>query len=290
MSSVFSDVYMVVGPAKTGTTVVARTLQRTLRISNFCMEPSATTEIERAVRRGRVVVKIIFDTWQPRLEDLTRVCRQPSETITPAVLFAVRDPRDELISRLHYCAYDFFSTRPTTPHERRAWIDVFRRKEQSPDRVGMLDMEAELLSQFGKRFRPGPDFHHCYAEFVERMITALDANARVVRYEEFVGRTIADAQLQSILAGAQDVHPLERRVRRSAASGAWNTFFTDRDATFFQEYFRGFLLRFGYPLARSQSSAVAPADAGSAYVARLIEEACAVLERNVRDKPASNET
>src|SRR5271165_1539798 len=118
-----SDRYIVVGPAKTGTTVIARTLQRTLYISNFWMEPKDLTEIEQARSCAQLVVKIVFDAWQHRLPELARLCGTEAGGRAPTVLFVIRDPRDELISRLHYCAYDFFSTRITTPAQRASWIE-----------------------------------------------------------------------------------------------------------------------------------------------------------------------
>src|SRR5262249_54419578 len=93
---------LVVGLAKTGTTVVARTLQRTLQIPSFCMEPKDLKEVERPANCDRLVVKIIFDHWLDRLDELARACGGGGTALVPTVIFVVRDPRDELVSRLHY--------------------------------------------------------------------------------------------------------------------------------------------------------------------------------------------
>ena len=66
--------YIIAGLAKTGTTVVARTLARTLQINKFCMEPKSLMDIEPFAKEPRLTIKIIFDAWVDRLDDLTKVC------------------------------------------------------------------------------------------------------------------------------------------------------------------------------------------------------------------------
>ena len=87
-----------------------------------------------------------------------------------------------------------------------------------------------------------------------------------------------------MLAGAQDVHPFEQRVRRTASSGAWHAFFTERDTEFFNRYFEAFLRKFGYPLEQRQANSLPVSSVtGSEYVSRLIDEARASFEsKNAR--------
>ena len=52
--------YIVVGPAKTGTTVVARTLLNGVMPDGFSMEPASRQELEALRGAQRVAVKIIL--------------------------------------------------------------------------------------------------------------------------------------------------------------------------------------------------------------------------------------
>jgi len=146
--------YIVLGPAKTGTTVVARTLLNGVMPDGFSMEPASRQELEALRGALRVAVKIIFDTWRDQLTDLTAVCAGNEHAGVPTSICLIRDPRDELVSRLHYFAYSFFATRPTTDEQYASWIGIFQKKEADPDGVSLLDMEEELWRSFGEGFRP----------------------------------------------------------------------------------------------------------------------------------------
>jgi hypothetical protein len=281
--------YVVVGLAKTGTTVVARTLQRTLQIRGFCMEPKNPAEIGRAAAScERLVVKIIFDHWQDRLDDLAQVCAGDGTSSVPTVIFVIRDPRDEIVSRLHYFPYTVFTSRPSTPEQRVSCIALFERKEASPETIGLLDLQEDLWRMFGRRFFHPGLLHRHYAEFVQGFVDASRDKTYLLRYEEFISRAIPEPPLQAMLTGAQEVPRQEQRVLRSASSGAWNRFFTDPDTAFFNQYFEMFLVKFGYPLER-RIGAGPPVSSttGSEYVARLIKEACTTFETNTHIKSAA---
>lgn len=260
--------YVVIGLAKTGTTVVATAVLRARGIARFCLEPESAAEIEALAASDRLVIKIIFDIWMQRSDALTRLCGGPHVT----TIATVRDPRDELVSRLHYLAYDYFSKRETTPDDREDWIDIFRRKEEAPERIGLLDMREQILARFGRGFGPLPELHESYADFLDELAGAV----HLLRYEDFVRGTVGEPALERLLAGAHDVGPQLRRVHRSGASGAWNSFFTERDVAVFNERFKPFIERFGYPLERRAGTAPPSPATGSDYVARLIEEARAL--------------
>jgi hypothetical protein len=271
------DWYVIVGLAKTGTTVVATTLRNTLRIPDLCMEPKDVARISQFADRERLVIKIIFDHWSRRIDELKAVLRGEPTGDVPTVIGIVRDPRDELVSRLHYVAYNFFSTRPTTLDERTAWVDVFRRKEASPDTVALLDMEQELKSRFGQGFCPGPSLYETYSHFVEELAASAAPNVHILRYEAFVRGTVPDERLRAMLSANRDVGPRLRRVHRSGSTGAWHDYLTPRDVAFFNKHFGPVLARFNYPLEPAPTAERPAATTGSDYVARLIDEARATF-------------
>jgi hypothetical protein len=278
------DWYIVLGPAKTGTTVVARTLLNAVRPEGFSMEPTSRRELELLRETKRVAVKIIFDGWREQLPDLTGICTGDERVGVPTTICLIRDPRDELISRLHYFAYRYFATHPTTDEQRTSWIRVFQKKEENPDGVGVLEMEEELWRTFGEGFRPSQELHRSYLEFVEELRTLPANKSHVLRYEDFIGRLIP-SDLKGLLLGPQQVHPLEQRVHRSGSKGAWNRYFTERDAEFYNQYFERYLVTFGYPSLRAPEIGPAVSSStGSAYVARLIDEARATYAQTMQQK------
>ena len=170
------DWYFIVGLAKTGTTSIAMTLANTLGVSDVLVEPKELTTIEQYNAQTRIVIKIIFDHWQTRSESLRDVVTRTVERRTPTTILIVRDPRDEAVSRLHYAAFEYFSKRSTTAQDREAWIDMFRRKEENPQNIGLIDMQTEMLTRFGVGFLPGRALYETYCRFIKDVSTP-DASA-----------------------------------------------------------------------------------------------------------------
>jgi len=146
-------------------------------------------------------------------------------------------------------------------------------------------MEEELWRVFGEGFRPPPELHRSYQQFVDDL-RALPANkCHLLRYEDFIERRIPPG-LNGFLLGPQLVHPLEQRVHRSGSKGAWHRFFTDRDTEFYNRYFEQYLSTFDYPLARNvEIGSPVSSRTGSAYVERLIDEARATYAQAAQRKP-----
>jgi Sulfotransferase domain len=268
-----SQWYLIVGLAKTGTTAVAMTLRNTLRVSDFCIEPKELATIEQAVASRRLVIKIIFDHWKTSADTLKAFVRNSVGERTLATIAIVRDPRDEAVSRLHYAAFDYFSTRPTTDDQRAAWIEIFRRKEETPDSISLIDMQNEIVRQFGRRFLPAKDLYETYCRFIDDIMD-MDATAvHLLRYEDFVRDTIPNKALQAMLSGSRDVGAELRRVYRSGSSGDWQHFLTGNDLVTINTTCEPFLRRFNYPFERISALGRPSAATGSDYVAKLIDEA-----------------
>ncbi len=268
--------YVIVGLAKTGTTAVAMTLRNTLRITGFCMEPQDLADIG-AETSDRLIVKILFDHWVDRAQKLRQFLSDASTGPAPITILVVRDPRDEAISRLHYLAYTYFSTRATTDEDRDAWVNIFRQKEAAPQRVGLIDMQTQIIDRFGAGFLITQHVYELYLQFVDDVLAKSGKTAHFLRYEDYVGRTIPRGPLQALLSGSRDVGAAFQRVHRRGSSGDWHTFLTDGDLLVINGICGAFLRRFEYPLERNTAQA-SPGEAishstGSEYVERLIVEA-----------------
>jgi hypothetical protein len=265
--------YLIVGLAKTGTTAVAATLRNTLRVSDYCIEPAELATIEQAVGCRRLVIKIIFDHWKARADTLKAFVNNSVGDHTLATIAIVRDPRDEAVSRLHYAAFDYFSTKPTTEDQRAAWIEIFRRKEAAPNSISLIDMQNQIMRQFGRGFLAAKDLYETYCQFIDDIMESDATAVHLLRYEDFVRDAIPNPVLRAMLSGSRDVGPTFRRVHRSGSSGDWQHFLTDSDLTVINSTCEPFLRRFNYPLERSGASGGPSAATGSDYVERLIDEA-----------------
>ncbi|MGO9574732.1 MAG: sulfotransferase domain-containing protein [Terriglobales bacterium] len=261
------ELYLVVGLAKTGTTAVAMSLANTLKVPDVLLEPKELTTIERfSASCERVVIKIIFDHWQHRVDALKALIYPTLRDDAPTTIVIVRDPRDEAVSRLHYAAYDYFSTRPTTQDERTAWIDIFRRKEETPDSVAFMDMQSHIISRFRVGFLPERHLYDAYCQFIDDISAPGSAGVHLLRYEDFVRETIQDELLRTLLSGSHDVGPTLRRVFRSGSSGDWQHFLTDQDLAVINDSHEPFLRRFEYPFERSSALGRPSRATGSDYV------------------------
>jgi hypothetical protein len=188
--------------------------------------------------------------WQAHAD--TRDFARPSfDEQAPTTIAIVRDPRDEVVSRLHYAAYAYFSTRPTTDEERAAWIDIFRRKEDNPDSIGLIDMQTKIKSRFGVGFLPGRSLYDAYCRFIDEIIDPRASGVHLLRYEDFVHDAIPNEPLLTLLAGSHDVGPKLRRVLRSGSSGDWQRFLTDKDLSIINSTCEPFLRRFEYAVERT---------------------------------------
>jgi hypothetical protein len=264
--------YLIIGLAKTGTTAVAMTLRNTLQIEGFCMEPKDLAAIE-AEGHERLVIKILFDHWLSRADQLKEFLRDTKNGAAPATIAIVRDPRDEAISRLHYLAYNYFSTRPATDDDRAAWLDIFQRKETAPDSIGLIEMENELKERFGTGFIAGSHVYDAYRQFIDDMMARNAAPVHLLRYEDFIDNKIPDEPLRALLSGSRNVGPWLRRVHRSGSSGDWRHFLTDGDLVILNRLCAPFLQRFDYPLERTATHKTPSRETGSDYVDGLIGEA-----------------
>jgi hypothetical protein len=263
--------YLIVGLAKTGTTAVAMTVRNTLRIQGFCMEPRDLATIE-AETDDRLVIKILFDHWLDRTEQLRKFFYDNGDDRPSATIVIVRDPRDEAISRLHYLAYNYFSTRPTTEDDRAAWLEIFCQKEAAPETVGLIDMENRLKSRFGSGFLVGRQVYESFLQFIDDLIRANAETTCLLRYEDFVANTIPAGSLQRLLSGSRNVGPWFHRVHRSGSSGEWQYFLTDHDLSVINGLCEPVLKRFGYSMERKPTGQKPSHTTGSSYVDKLISE------------------
>lgn len=261
---------LVVGRAKTGTTVLSKTIHNSMPGAQYALEPKRVLFFEQPDRVGKpYVVKIIFEHWgaMPHLRDAI-FFRETAMKFDKAVAI-VRDPRDELISRLYYVARARVA-QPGCPRAAvDAWIDVLRQKEASPASVTyeMLAIKAKEL--LALNVDPSSLAQAAaYFNWAQR----LGPRVFLVRYEDFMaGRTHAiESYLGIPLSQDRSVGDLDY-TRRTEGTNNWKSFFTPEDVDRLRPVLDPQLLPMGYTDWDLDLDPVVPAETGSEYVKKLIE-------------------
>ena len=252
--------YLVIGPAKSGTTALTYAVASAVQASTVMFEEPPEM-LERLPEGG--VAKVLYDHF-----DEQRLLR--GATFASHRMLLVRDPRDLFISRLLYVV-----------SARREWLGdealmhrllrMLWDKQQSPEDVSLLDVGALL---FGDR-----------QEAVCRLMSPIERYAGflsaqhqswcVVRYEDFVAGELAS--LENYLerpVGYRPVIDLQyRRVARSYSSGNWRHWLNSDDLCHLRRDLAPLVEVLGYGDDWEPASAqqISPAHSWD-YVAGLIDE------------------
>ncbi len=262
---------LVMGPAKTGTTVISKTIQHSLPGAQYHLEPKRALFFERGAllrSKSSQVVKIIFEHWAkaPRLR--SAIVHNELSLKFDKLVAIVRDPRDELLSRMMYVIHPHIMRKGYDAEVVDQWVRTLERKEAAPAEVSVLDMLDKLKELIGHNGL-GVLGQPLYRKFLQ----AHRKQLFVVKYEDFIqGRT---EQLESYLgfelSKRRDVGHLERTARTRAFDN-WKRYFTPRDV----EALRGPLLEameeWGYLDWELETPDRLDPDHGSRYVARLVED------------------
>jgi len=214
--------YLVVGLAKTGTTVISKTIQNSAGIQNYYLEPKTISFFESlGEQAGDGVVKILFDHWDHRRRLLSAVIGNELATNFQANIFITRDPRAELISRLNYVAFPYFLSGDGSAQDAKDWVDLFRRKENDPN-FSLRALIDELQSRFNVRLaNTVATVSHRYAGYVG----GLPPRRKVlIRYEDFLASKLDDHPLKHLFTGSREVGRDLQRTRRSGEKEDWRAF------------------------------------------------------------------
>lgn len=279
--------FLVVGNAKTGTTVISQTLMNAAGIRHYSLEPQTADAFEGLdAGGGGHVVKILFGQWMDRLDTLEAIIDGRIGPGFTDVLFILRDPRATEVSAQLYWPYNHFLVSPWSEDQAAAILDVFRQKEADPVGIPLQAMAhalhliaagqtSELLRgdaaerAFGGRsVAPYPVTAALTDYIAQRRCTA----AQVLRYEDFVAGRVTDHPLADLLLGPRKVGAGLDRTRRTGGREDWTAFITPVDLDYFNRTHAAMLDRFGYPQEVELGGEIRPEHC-SHYVERIIAEA-----------------
>ncbi len=242
---------LVLGRGKTGTTFIAKSIEAACPVPpvRFVMEPRSRRVIDAASdasATATVVMKTLFGHWRKKAGRLEALVEGRFGPAFHARIAIVRDPRDELISRLMFRPHGFLWRDKAGPREVEAWARVLEAREADPT-MTFLEVcrrfrevfgidTLKTLRQLGRR---GVD----YADF----LAAHQSRLVVLRYEDAVADDFSSVEpalgwpvaTTSALGGFG-------QTRRSRAANNWMKWFQPSDLDLVRDELGGVCRRLGY--------------------------------------------
>lgn len=263
---------LVVGRAKTGTTIVSRRIQSSMPGAAFVMEPDSLAAFV-APYESDLVVKTIFEHWKDKRNARMALFNNELAVTFDRKVFVIRDPRDEFISRLLYLAYDFSKRRLLTRSALKPWIDVIKEKERHPESVSVNELLAVVNTVFDLDIDYRLPDTQRYFKFIRSRVSGDDT--LLLRYEEFVtGVTQAlESFLGFPLATGEIKERRLQRVNRTAAANNWKSFFLPEDLAEFKRVNQRMMKRVGYTDWELEPQLALEPAHYSLFLERLIDDA-----------------
>ncbi len=183
---------LVLGRAKTGTTFIAKSIEAACPATpaRFIMEPEMQRDINRAAKASNsstLIMKVLFDHWDKQLDALNELAAEQAPPIFHARIAIVRDPRDEVISRLMYRPFNLLLSGRARPKDVERWANILEQREQN-HAITFLDVQKAFTTLFPNTRDPADEIRNIaslcmgYADYLkqnQRIFTTL-------RYEDAV--------------------------------------------------------------------------------------------------------
>lgn len=265
---------LVMGRAKTGTTVISKTIENSLPgTSNYCLEPKDIGyfyDQNNFPDADNHIVKIIFEHWNSTPRCRNGLLHNESPIKFDRIVNIVRDPRDEHISRLLYIIKPWVDAHGLDLDKTNQWITALEQKEQNPKSFSFLDMVTIFDDIFATRMLNQimhPIEHNNYLE----VLKVNQAQSFVIRYEDFIAGNLESMQeyLGFEVSDNRNVGDLSRTLR-TAAFDNWKSYFTDQDVQKLQPLYEPVLQSMGYEDWHLVKEPKVVAESNSGYVKRLV--------------------
>jgi hypothetical protein len=263
---------LVVGMNKTGTTIVASVIQKSMDGAHLYVEPQRVAFFEKGGRTGfPLVVKILYEHWMERPSLLSGILRGETGFRPDKTVAIIRDPRDALISALMYGAYERVVD-GASKAQVDEWVRVVREKESNPESHSVLGLLESFNRIFNVRYPPDWFFEN-FVRYSAWLAENRDC-LYVLNYEDFVSGNIGELSryLGLGLSDSRDVDPDFKRVTRTRGSGEWRRMMLPEDVVCWRERFGAALQTHGYSDWEILPERTDPAG-GSEYILRITEDA-----------------
>lgn len=257
---------LVIGKAKTGTTVISKTLHHSLVDAHYHLEPKRIRFFGREYPATEShVVKLLFDHWETRPHLRDAILFDETELKFDKKIAIIRDPRDELISRLFFIARNL-AAQGAAQEKMERWIDFLRHKESNPQAVSVHEMMAELNRLFGTSVEPKPKLAMAYLKWIQGM----GERVYVLKYEDFMQGKLdgLSRYLGMPLSDNRDVGELAY-TQRSSDIFNWKRLFTEDDVSMLKPAYADLLDQAGYTDWELEPQTSLDPAIGSEYVRRI---------------------
>ncbi len=268
---------LVFGQGKSGTTVIAKTIQHSLPGAVFLMEPRTETALTRP-GAAHTVVKILHGQWQENLPGLTSVLRNESSARFDRIVKIIRDPRDQAISSFLYNFYSLAQPGGASEAQLDAVIELLQAKEESPQTISfssLCDGVNRIMRWHGYSSawlmtESGQVTNRAFWNY----LGSLGKFGYLLKYESFIQGDLAglESYFGFALSPRREVGEYGR-TRRSAAAENWREFLTPEDVAILRPLTAELLTEMGYPDWELRPAERLPPEHFSAYLRRLRREA-----------------
>ena len=261
---------LVMGRAKTGTTIIAKTIQASLDNASFLMEPKTLNKFLEPYEDD-LVAKLIFEHWSSRPHSRLAILNNELGLVFDKRIYIVRDPRDELISRMFYVAYGHLKEKRIEREQLNPWLELVKTKELNPESITVCDMLKAINQILGINMSLAMKDTVNYYRFLARH----GLGSFLLRYESFMANQIHDLEsyLGFSLTQERDVGKKFNRTRRSAASNNWKTFFVESDLEQFKYLHAEDMKAIGFDDWELSPVDQLNPEHGSLYLERILDEA-----------------
>jgi hypothetical protein len=245
----------------------------------FLMEPKTIEKFLLPYKQD-LVAKIIFEHWKFTPHSRFALLYNELSVKFKKSIMIVRDPRDELISRMFYVVFGYVKEGKVTRDQLAPWLDIVRKKESLPESVSLRDM-LKVLNQtlnIHMNLNLGETFQ--YFNFVNNHNEKADSF--VLHYEDFMAGNLSEleAYLGLTLTEERSVGRFNNRIVRSASFNNWKSFFHQTDQDRFKELHQDKMEKMGYTDWELSSTPALDPEHGSVYLNRLLDEAEARLVKS----------
>ncbi|MDY6994277.1 MAG: hypothetical protein SVR94_16965 [Pseudomonadota bacterium] len=266
---------LVIGRAKTGTTIISKTIQKSLPSASYYLEPKTICFFEHGPHikeNCSQVVKIIFEQWieSRRLRDAFMY--NETQLKFDRVIAIRRDLRDELLSRLLYVIFHYLLTYGHQPQVIQRWLELWQAKENAPQKYSIRYLIEQYDKLVGDNFLNFLKIKPNYSQFLQNHAERVF----IIAYENFISGELDNLEhyLGFKMVRNSNVGQNLQRTQRSLAFNNWQRYFTLEDVAFFRPLLSDELTKLGYhdDWALTPVERLNPAHC-SQYIKKLVREA-----------------
>jgi hypothetical protein len=246
MNSVLNKV-LVMGKAKTGTTIISKTIANSLDDCEYQMEPKDPELLicESALNKNSVT-KVIHEHWNKKPRMRSAILFDEINRPYTHKINIIRDPRDEVISRLLYVIYPWLERHGgiNNNHAKVSeWLALIEQKEKDPSSLSLCDLVTHINRIFDMYFEGNYKTISMYTRFIGNHAKQVF----IIKYEDFMMNNLDELEeyLGFTLTKRRDVGDLSRTVRTKSYDN-WKRFFTEQDVGYFKKHYGNDILNMGY--------------------------------------------